>query len=65
MFIPLENVQSLRNLYTPWHLVKHINLFHVTDFVTYGYGFIIVMCPREGGGKGLQRTLLQNVGAVY
>jgi hypothetical protein len=46
---------KLKKPYTPWHWVKHTNSFHVIDSITYGYGFIVVMCPREGGGKDPQR----------
>jgi len=37
------------------HFVKHTNPFHVIDFVTNGHGFIVVMCPRQGLGKGPQK----------
>jgi hypothetical protein len=30
------------------------NLFHFTNSITYGYGFIVVVCPKKGGGKGTQ-----------
>jgi hypothetical protein len=35
---------------TSQHWVEYTNPFHVTNSITYGYGLIVVVCPKKGGG---------------
>jgi hypothetical protein len=49
---PFWECVKLKKPCISWHWVDYTNPFHVTYSITYNYGFIVVVCPRKGGGKG-------------
>jgi hypothetical protein len=36
----------------------YTNLFHVINSITYGYGLIVVVCPRKGGARACNDGIL-------